>query len=132
MKKIIYVLGNQVVDIDRIPLKLLPKLQDLCPQFDFVRLDPTEEIQIDETRELILIDSVIGIDKVTVFHDLNYLSLSPRVTVHDYDLPINLGLLQKLDKVKKITIIGIPAVGEVNRILNEVIDTVYIHLTFKK
>lgn len=131
-KKKIYVLSNPLVGEDILPLKLLPKLQQLCKAFDFEILDPTEEIPSDINEELILIDTVIGIDKVTVFHDLNHFAFSPRVTVHDFDLPINLGILQKLKKIKNLTIIGVPTKGNLSKILNEVINTLYLQLTLRK
>lgn len=127
MKKTVYVLGNPLINIDSLPIKLLPKLRLLCPQIHFEILDPTEEIQLKNTQDLILIDSVIGIDKVTIFHDLDFFAYSPRVTIHDYDLPINLKLMQKLGKIKKFTIIGVPANGNKQKILNEIINLLYIH-----
>ncbi len=127
MKKTVYVLGNPLVNIDSLPIKLLPKFKLLCPQIHFEILDPAEEIQLKHNQDLILIDSVIGIDKVTIFHDLDFFAYSPRVTVHDYDLPINLKLMQKLGKIKKFTIIGVPANGNKQKVLNEIINLLYIH-----
>lgn len=132
MKKTIYVLGNPLLPSDSLPLKLLPHLRENCPDFLFEILDPTEEISLGVEQDLILIDTIIGVNKVTVFHNLSSLVLSPRVTVHDYDLPINLGMLQKLGKIKKITIIGIPSKGEIKEILKDVINLLYIHLTLRK
>ena len=125
-------MGNPLVNIDHLPIKLLPKLRQLCPKFNFEILDPTEEIQLENNQDLTLIDSVIGLDKVTVFHDLDFFAYSPRVTVHDYDLPVNLKLMQKLGKLKKFTIIGVPVKGDETEILNGIINLLYIHLNFKK
>ncbi len=121
-----------MVDNDSLPVKLLPKLRQLCPQFNFEILDPTEELRLEDNQDITLIDSVVGIDKVTVFHDLEFFAYSPRVTVHDYDLPINLKLMQKLGKLKKFTIIGIPTKGNKDKILNGIINMLYFHLNFKK
>lgn len=131
MRKIVYVLGNSFLSGDSLPVRLLPQLQKQCPQFNFSVLDPTEELQL-EGQDFTCIDTVLGIDKVTVFHDLDFFAYSPRVTVHDYDLPLNLGLMQKLGKLKRITIIGVPAKGNQAKILHEVINSLYIHLNFKK
>lgn len=127
MKKTVYVLGNPLIALDSLPIKLLPKLQKLCPQFNFEILDPTEEIQVEDDEDLILVDSVLGLDKVTIFHTLDFFAYSPRVSVHDYDLPVNLKLMQKLGKIKRFTIIGIPANGDKQKILNEIINLLYIH-----
>lgn len=132
MKKTVYVLGNPLIPQDRLPIKLLPQLKKYCPQIDFKLLDPTEELPIENTREIVLIDTVISLKKVTIFHDLSYFALSPRVTAHDFDLPLNLGILEKLGKIKNITIIGVPPKGNESQILKEIIDVLYIHLTFKK
>lgn len=132
MKQTVYVLGNPLDSHDRLPMKLLPQLREQCPQFEFTILDPTEELPFEKTLNLILIDTVIGIDKVTIFHDLSSFSLSPRISVHDYDLPLNLGILTKLGKIKDITVIGVPPEGNESQILKEIVDVLYIHLTFKK
>lgn len=132
MKRIVYVLGNPLVNIDSYPIKLLPKLRKLCPLYNFEILDPTEELQLEDSQDITLIDSVVGIDKVTIFNDLGYFAYSPRVTVHDYDLLVNLKLMQKLGKLKNFTIIGVPTKGNEAKILNVIINFLYIHLSFKK
>ena len=119
MKKNVYVLGNPLVDIDNLPIKLLPKLQKHFPGFSFIHFDPTEELPVNN-KELIFIDTVLGLKKVTRFNGLNHWTISPRVGVHDFDLPINLHLMQKLGKIKKVVIIGIPEKGNQQRILAQV------------
>ena len=115
--KVVYLLGNEIEPTDSLPVQLLPQLQKKFPQITYKRLDPTEELPEYETDELILIDTVIGISKVKIINDVNYLSLSPRVTVHDYDLPLTLGLARKLGKFKKVTIICVPQKGNRKNIL---------------
>lgn len=113
MRKIVHILGNPLVVQDRLPLKIIPALRKVLPRFDFIHLDPTEEFATTK-QDLIIIDTVINIERVTCFNDLSNLSISPRNTVHDFDLTVSLKLLQKLGKLRKITIIGIPPKG--NRI----------------
>ena len=132
MKKTIYILGNPLLVNDNLPIRLMPKLQKLCPMFFFQQFDPTEELPVGIDKELILIDTVIGIDKVEIFHNLSHFNISPRVSVHDYDLPINLGLMEKLGKIKKITIFGVPSKGNEEKIIKELINLLYLHLTFRK
>jgi len=132
MKKIVYLLGNPLLTTDSIPIKLLPQLKKFCPDVSFQIFDPTEELQFDTKQNLIVIDAVVGIDKVTQFHDLDSFSFSPRVTVHDFDLLINLKILQKLKRVKDITIIGVPTKGKNRVILKEIINALHNQLTFKK
>lgn len=121
MKKTIYVLGNPLEEIDSFGVKLMPILQKTIPKLKFVRLDPTEEFPFSQKDHVYIIDSIVGIKDVTVFTDLSRFELSPRVSVHDFDLPILLGLLKKLGKIKKVTIIGIPQKGNNRKITKEVV-----------
>ena len=104
-------MGNPLVASDNQPIKLLPQLRKKFPHISFVHFDPTEELPAVLNKNLILIDTVIGIEKVTKFDNLDQWKLSPRVTVHDYDLPLMLGILRKLGKIKNLTIFGIPEKG---------------------
>lgn len=115
----VYVLGNPDVDIDSVPLKLLPKLEEKFPGINFIHFDPTEDIDIVD-KHFIIIDTVLSLNKVTLFNDLNRWTISPRISLHDFDLPLFLGLLKKLGKVKKITIIGIPEKGNSKKMLLDV------------
>lgn len=120
MKKTVYILGNSIEPIDASAVNLIPRLKKSFLHINFIHFDPTEEFSENLTDELILIDTVIGIEKVTKFDNFNQWKISPRVTVHDYDLPIMLGILKKLGKIKKITIIGIPPKGNFQEILKGV------------
>lgn len=119
-KKIVYVLGNPIEKTDSQAFKLIPKLQNKFLHINFIHLDPTEELPLLDNQNLILIDTVMGLKKVTRFDGLNHWKLSPRVTVHDFDLPLSLGILQKLGKLKDLTIIGIPPKGKETQILKEI------------
>ncbi len=120
MRKIVYYLGNPTLSQDNLPLKIIPVLKRKLPSYDFIHLDPTEEFN-PKDENLVIIDTVIGIKEVICFNDLNHWSVSPRVTAHDFDLPVSLGLLQKLGKLKKITIIGIPPEGVKKKVLEEIL-----------
>jgi len=120
MKKNIYVLGNPHQKIDSLPLKIMPKLQSLFPQLSFIHLDPTEDLPEKSMKELILLDTVFGIEEVSLFHNLDCFSRSPRVSLHDFDLPLSLGLSQKLGKIKSIKIIGVPQKGNMKRCIDQI------------
>lgn len=120
MTKTVYVVGNAVDPRDRLPMRLLPSLRRRCPNIAFRPFDPTEEFPL-HTPHLVLIDTAEGISRVTLFSDLNRFSLSPRVTVHDYDLSIHLSLLKKLGKLEKLTIVGIPISGSRKNVLNDLV-----------
>lgn len=104
----IYVLGNPLVPSDRQAVSLLPFLRHSCVQYRFTHFDPTEEIAEIDERVFVCIDTVAGIEKITVFNRLDDFAVSPRFSAHDYDLPIQLSLLQKLGKINAFAIIGIP------------------------
>lgn len=107
MGRTIYVLGNSLVKVDNMPLKILTILQKAFPEIEFIHLDPTEEYT-EESVNPIFLDTVVGIDSVTIFHDLDSFSPPQSVSVHDFDLYVSLKLLMKLGKVKRVKIIGVP------------------------
>ena len=55
-----------------------------------------------------ILDTVLGIDAVSVFSDLDVFSRPPRLSLHDFDALANMLYLKKLGKIGKINIIGIP------------------------
>ena len=105
---IIYILGNSLSDIDSLPLTILPLLQKQFSDISFVSFDPTEELPEPIPNPLIIIDTVLGIDTIQVYRNMDSFLLSPQVTAHDFDLPLFLGMLKKLKKIKDICIIGVP------------------------
>lgn len=102
----IYVFGNENLEIDSLPLKILPKLKKLFPEIDFVVKDPNEDW--DDVENITIIDTIIGINDIKVFDSLEDFSYAPRFSLHDFDAYTNLMMLEKLGKIKKIKIIGIP------------------------
>ena len=103
---IVFVFGNPDIAEDSLPFRLLPKLKELFPGIDFQVKDTNEDWDIPE--EMIAIDAVAGLDRVAVFDNLSGFENTPRLTLHDFDLGLYLKYLQKLGRLKKIKIIGIP------------------------
>lgn len=103
----VYYCGNELVSEDRAVVRLIPKLQETFPEYAFIHLDPTEGIPEDST--LVILDTVIGIEEVTVFDSLYRFTVPPRFTVHDYDLLHDLQILVKLRKIESFYVIGVPA-----------------------
>lgn len=102
----VYVFGNPDMEQDSLPLKILPDLKKKFPDIKFEIKDPNEEWNIPE--ELLVIDTVLGIKDIKIFDDLKTFVSSPQVSMHDFDALANLRFLQKLGKLKKIKIIGVP------------------------
>jgi Ni,Fe-hydrogenase maturation factor len=117
-KKTIHILGNPLLDFDNLPIQLAPKLQKLFPEIDFVITDPSENLDpID--GELIIIDTVEGIEKVVLIDDIGKLETSKIYSLHDFDLAFNLKLLQKIGKLKRVKIFGLPMKGDEEEILKQ-------------
>ncbi|MEK7576300.1 MAG: hypothetical protein AAB482_01260 [Patescibacteria group bacterium] len=102
----VFVFGNPDIEEDSLPLRILPHLQKEFSNIVFETLDPNEDWNIPEN--LVIIDTVVGIKDVTALDSLDAFESAPRVSLHDFDAYTNLRLLQKLGKLKKIKIIGVP------------------------
>jgi hypothetical protein len=106
-KKTIYIFGNPLLPFDSIPIELKKDLEDSLPNFEFIIQDPNENLKPDN-KELTIIDTVEGIDKIMIFTDIDKIENSPKYSMHDFDLGFNLKLLQKIGQLKKVTIFGVP------------------------
>lgn len=107
----IYVFGNPLVKEDSVPLGLLPDLKKLFPKVTFIITDPNENFPPKNEKDLVILDTVKGIKKPTLFNldDFEKTKNTP-VSPHDYDLLFHLLLLKKLKKIDSIKIIGIPSI----------------------
>ncbi len=106
-KKTIHIFGNPLLDFDNLPLRLAPGLRKAFPGMDFVITDPNENLK-PANGELIIIDTIEGIKKVTVLDDIEKIQSGKIYSLHDFDLSLTLKLLRKIGKLKKIKIIGVP------------------------
>jgi|SRR5208283_4591502 len=104
----ILVFGNMLVEADSLPLRLMPKLEKLFPSIEFKEFDTAENLE-DEGRDLIILDTAFGIEKVTLIDDVDNLQMSKTASMHDFDLPITLRILIKLKAIDSVKIIAIPA-----------------------
>lgn len=102
-----YIFGNPDIASDSIPFRILPGLKESFPYIDFEIKDPNEEWEVPE--DLLIIDTTVGINEVTVFHDLDAFAKIPSVSMHDFDALTNLRYMKKLGKLRNIEIIGIPS-----------------------
>lgn len=127
MKKI-FVFGNPDLPQDSLPLEILPELRKKFPEINFEVKDPNEEWDVPE--ELVVIDTAVGLKKITVFDSLEKFAATPRVTMHDFDALTNLRFLQKLGRLKKIKIIGIPPDLDKKATLAEISDSVAAAILF--
>jgi len=122
-KKIIYIFGNSLLDFDNLPLRLAPKLEKIFPEINFIIADPNENLK-PINKELIIIDTVEGIKRVTLLDDLGKIQTGKIYSLHDFDLAFNLKLLQKIGKLKKVKIFGVPMKGDEKEILGQLIKQI--------
>lgn len=113
---VVFVFGNPDVSEDALPLKILPRLRERFSDIQFRTVDPNEEWDMPE--DVVVIDTVMGIEKVMVFNELEKFIPAPRVTMHDFDALAQLRYLQKLGKIKKVTVIGVPSALSENEAFN--------------
>jgi len=105
----ILVFGNLSEEKDSLALRILPRLKKEFPDIDFKELDPTENLESEiENGKLTILDVVEGIKKTTIIKDIEQLKTDKVYSMHDFDLGFNLKLLQKIGKLKEITVIGLP------------------------
>jgi hypothetical protein len=102
----VFIFGNPDLKFDSVPLRIIPDLKKLFPEMEFAHIDPNEEWEVPE--ELYIIDTVFGIKSPMIFNNLLTFKQAPNVSMHDFDAYANLRLLQKIGKLKKIKIFGIP------------------------
>ncbi|MEI7498568.1 MAG: hypothetical protein WCK11_04800 [Candidatus Falkowbacteria bacterium] len=127
-KPIIYLCGNPLLAFDSLPLRLKPGLTKALPQFNFIEIDPTENLH-PINGELTIIDTILDIDNVKIFTDIGQIKNSPQYSLHDLDLGFNLKLLQKIGTLKKVTIYGVPpnlsitvALSQITTLLKKIQD----------
>ena len=101
----IYIVGNEAVEEDSLPVRLLPKLAKSFPGIDFVQFDPTESIS---DKNLILIDTIANVEEVVVVSDIDSIEQNRSYSLHDFDLGLSLKIMKKLGKTGDVTIIGVP------------------------
>jgi len=115
----VLVFGNPLLENDSLPLKLLPKLREMFSDIDFKEIEPTEDLDR-EGRDLVILDSVEGIDDVMKINSIEQLHTNKVYSMHDFDLGYNLKLLKKVGKIDSVRIIGIPMGISEGEALNQI------------
>ncbi|MDQ3861912.1 MAG: hypothetical protein M3317_00100 [Actinomycetota bacterium] len=114
----VYVFGNEYVAQDRRAIEVARELEGTIDGISFVFVDPNADVPLVDERNVVILDTVEGIRDVELVEEdeLEGLILSPRGSVHDFDLGFQLRYLKKLGKLGEITIIGIPQEGGVDHL----------------
>ena len=112
----IYVFGNEYVAEDKRAIEVARELEGAIEDISFVFVGPNEDVPFVNERHVVILDTIQGIQGVALIEGdrIGGLTLSPRGSVHDFDLAFQLRYLKKLNKLGEVTIIGIPQEGEVD------------------
>jgi hypothetical protein len=112
----IYVFGNECVAEDKRAIEAARELEGKIEGISFVFVNPNEDIPFVNERHVVILDTVQGLQDVALVEGdgIDGLILSPRGSVHDFDLAFQLRYLKKLNKLGEVIIIGIPQEGAVD------------------
>jgi Ni,Fe-hydrogenase maturation factor len=104
----VLVFGNPIAKTDSAAVKIADKLSPEMPEIEFKRFDTAEDLE-KEGEELVIMDAVVGLSAPRLI-ELSELELPEQpLSLHGFDLLWSLLLLKKIGKLKKATIIGVPA-----------------------
>lgn len=114
----VHVFGNEYVAEDRRAIEAARELEGTVKGASFVFVNPNEDLPFADERRVVILDTVRGIKDVALIEGdgIDGLVLSPRGSVHDFDLAFQLRYLKKLNKLGEVTIIGIPQEGDVDHL----------------
>lgn len=114
----VHVFGNEHVAEDRRAVEAARELEGAVKGVSFVFVSPNEDLPFADERRAVILDTVRGIKDVALIEGdgIDGLVLSPRGSVHDFDLAFQLRYLKKLNKLGEVTIIGIPQEGDVDHL----------------
>jgi Ni,Fe-hydrogenase maturation factor len=110
----VYVFGNEHVPEDARAIEAARKLENTVEGASFFYVNPNEDVPFVGERHVVILDAVQGIHDVALIEGVDNLVLSPRGSVHDFDLAFQLRYLKKLGRLGEVTVIGIPKEGEVD------------------
>lgn len=112
----VYVFGNEDVPEDRKAIEAAQKLDQAIDGVSFVFVKPHEDVPFVDENRVVILDTVYGIREVALIEadKLGELTLSPRGSVHGFDLAFQLRYLRKINKLGEVTIIGVPPEGRVD------------------
>ena len=114
----VYVFGNEYVAEDRRAIEVARELEGTLDGISFVFVDPNADVPFMDEQRVVILDTVQGARDVALVEggELEGLILSPRGSVHDFDLAFQLRYLKRLGKLGHVTMISIPQEGEVDHL----------------
>jgi Ni,Fe-hydrogenase maturation factor len=112
----VYVFGNEDLPEDRKAIEAAKQLDGAMDGVSFIFVKPNEDVPFAEESRVVILDAVQGIGEVALIEgdETEELILSPRGSVHDFDLAFQLRYLRRIDKLGDVSIIGVPREGRVD------------------
>lgn len=112
----VYVFGNEDLPEDRKAIEAAKQLDGAMDGVSFIIVKPNEDVPFADESRVVILDAVQGFEEVALIEgdEIEELILSPRGSVHDFDLAFQLRYLRKIGKLGDITIIGVPQEGRVD------------------
>jgi Ni,Fe-hydrogenase maturation factor len=109
MKTVVLCFGNIYSEIDRLPKILYEELKKEITNVKFVNCEiPNEILDYKDYDNIFILDVVKGIKDIEIITDLNKLKERKIFTLHDFDLGFFLKLINSVNKIENLKIIGIP------------------------
>jgi len=126
----IYLVGNPLVKIDSMPMKIKPLLEKEFPKIQFLGFDPTENFP--DNQKLIFIDTVINIKEPKLFTDIDdFTSVNAKyLSVHGFDFYTEMALRKKAELCNQYYIIGVPSSNKAAIIAQQVIKIIKDNFEF--
>ena len=114
----VYVFGNEHVAEDKRAIEVAGELHNEAKGVSFIFVRPNEDVPFADEPRVFILDTVQGIQDMALVEgdEIDTLVLSPRGSVHDFDLTFQLRYLKKLGKLGEVTVIGIPQEGGLNHL----------------
>ncbi len=117
----IYCFGNEFLENDSLAKQLADEI--VMPEIEFIKCNSPEEIFL-EKEDITILDVVAGINQVILINDLGQLKSSNIYTLHDFDLSFFLKLMKAMDRIRGVSIIGIPMKGDKEEIKKEILQKI--------
>jgi len=109
VKKVIFVAGNSLIEQDSLALQVAEQLRGKIRGIEFREIESLDELQEKEKQNPCIMDVAAGIKKVELIESMDELQTAQPFSAHDFDLAMQLKILQKMGKLGKVKIIAIPA-----------------------
>jgi Ni,Fe-hydrogenase maturation factor len=114
----VYVFGNEYVAEDTRAIEVARELEGTLDGISFVFVDTNADVPFVDEQRVVILDTVQGTPDVALLEGgrIDELILSPRGSVHDFDLAFQLRYLKRLGKLGDVAVVGIPQEGEVDHL----------------